>query len=72
MWNKNKNGNLEVVNKFGDRVPAEIKAFKYTGIFWKTEKGLWVKKFIAIRNNLKLTGEKMLMTTAPQFSITPK
>jgi hypothetical protein len=59
----------KIMNSFGEMVPAVIVAPKSTGIFHKTEEGQWVKKVIAIREGLTLTGERKRMETKPQYTL---
>ena len=61
----------KVMNQHGEMVRAKIVAADSSGIFHKTACGQWVKKVIAIREGLELTGERKRLTTAPQYELVP-
>lgn len=59
----------KIMNDFGEMVPAVFVAYKSSGIFHKTKCGRWVKKVVALREGLVLTGERKRMQTRPQYTL---
>ena len=69
MWTKQGN-TYKVVNHEGELVSAKRVANKTYGVFWETEDGQWVKKVVAVRNKLKLTGRSRKQYTGVTYSFT--
>lgn len=61
----------KVINGFGELVPAKAICPKSSGIFHRTKCGRWVKKVIAVREGLELTGESKRMETPGQWTKVP-
>jgi hypothetical protein len=57
---------MKVINQFEkDGAQYQTIRLKSSGIFWQTATGEWVKKVIAIRDGLQLTGQYQEMATSP-------